>query len=167
MIELAYRQLIVMRHAKTEQSAGSDRARKLTSRGRADALEGGRWLQANGFAPQLVLTSPAARALATAEVVAAELASRPAIRTDDDLYGASSTETVEILAGTDEDVRSVLVVGHNPTMEELSYRLQQDPADPFAPHLPTAGLVVLELPADWAALSLGSAELTHWHVPRG
>lgn len=167
MIESAYRQLIVMRHAKTEQSAGSDRARKLTSRGRADARAGGRWLQENGFAPELVLTSPAARALATAEIVAAELGSPPELRSDDDLYGASAPETVEILAGTDEGIRCVLVVGHNPTMEELSYRLQQDPGDPWAPHLPTAGLVVLDLSGDWAALAMGSAELTHWHVPRG
>src|SRR6476661_490517 len=83
MVETAYRELIIMRHAKTEQSAGSDRARKLTSRGRADARAGGRWLRDNGFAPGLVLTSPAARALATAEIAAAQLASPPELRSDD------------------------------------------------------------------------------------
>ena len=86
--------MIVMRHAKTEQSAGSDRSRKLTSRGRADARAGGRWLRDNGFAPEVALVSPAARALSTAEIVSAELPTGPELRTVRELYGASVSETV-------------------------------------------------------------------------
>jgi phosphohistidine phosphatase len=167
MVQTGYRELIIMRHAKTEQSAGSDRARKLTSRGRADARAGGRWLLDNGFAPELVLVSPAARARATGEIVSAELTTGPEIKAVDDLYGASAAEAVVILASTDARVASVLVVGHNPTMADLAHRMQQDPADPWAPHLPTAGLVVLQVPGEWTDLALGSSVLTHWHVPRG
>jgi phosphohistidine phosphatase len=167
MVESGYRELIVMRHAKTEQDAANDRARELTSRGRSDARAGGRWLKDRGFAPDVVLVSPAARARGTADLLSAELGTTPEVRAVDDLYGASAAECVEIIASTDDEVRSVLVVGHNPTMEELAYRLQEDPADPWAPHLPTAGLVVLQVPGDWRDLAMGSAELTHWHVPRG
>jgi phosphohistidine phosphatase len=167
MVETGYRQLIVMRHAKTEQSAGSDRSRKLTSRGRADARAGGRWLLDNGFAPEVVLVSPATRALSTAEIVSAELTTGPELRTVGDLYGASASEAVEILASTEPEVASVLVVGHNPTMADLAHRLQRDPADPWAAHLPTAGQVVLQVPGRWTDLAMGSAELTHAHVPRG
>ncbi len=167
MVETGYRQLIVMRHAKTEQGAPSDRARELTSRGRRDARAAGRWLADNGLSPDLVLVSPAVRARSTAELVSAELASAPEVRTVDELYGASAEEATAVVAGTAADVASVLVVGHNPTMGELAHRLQQDPDDPWAPHLPTAGLVVLSVPDGWAALAVGSARLTHRQVPRG
>ena len=166
MAATGYRQLIIMRHAKTEQSAGSDRARKLTSRGRADARAGGRWLGDNGLTPTLILTSPASRALATADIVAAELTGGPETRTVEDLYGASPAEAIEILASTDDGAASVLVVGHNPTMEELAYLLQREAGEPWAPHLATAGLAVLDVPGEWADLAPGSADLTHWHVPR-
>jgi phosphohistidine phosphatase len=167
MVETGYRQLIVMRHAKTEHGATTDRARVLTSRGRGDARAAGRWLHDNRLSPEVVLASPAARALGTADLVCAELATRPDVRAVEDLYAASAAETLEIVTTTDGGVRVVLVVGHNPTMGELAHSLQQDPADPWAPHLPTAGLVVLEVPGEWADLSMGQAELTHWHVPRG
>lgn len=167
MATSGYRQLIVMRHAKTEQGAMSDRARALTSRGRADASAAGDWLVANGLSPDLALTSPAARAHATTDLVCAELATGPDVKVVPDLYGASAAEIVETVAGVDAAVRCVLVVGHNPSMAELAQQLQRDPADPWAPHLPTAGIVVLEVPGEWADLAMGTAELTHWHVPRG
>jgi phosphohistidine phosphatase len=167
MVRAGYRELIIMRHAKTEQTAGSDRARKLTSRGRADSRAAGRWLVENGFAPEVVLTSPAARALGTADIVCAELGTRPELRTVDDLYGASPAETVEILSSLDPTVRSALVVGHNPTMGALAHRLQEDPESSWPPHLPTAGLAVLDVPGEWAQLSMGAGELTRSHVPRG
>ena len=166
MVGTGYRELIIMRHAKTEQSAGSDRARRLTTRGRADARAGGRWLDDNGLTPDVVLASPAARALATGEIVCAELSGGLEPRSVDELYGVSADQVVEILASTEPTVSSLLVVGHNPTMEDLAYGMQQDPDDAWAAHLPTAGLVVLRAPGEWADLAMGVAELTHWYVPR-
>ena len=167
MVESGYRQLIVMRHAKTEQTAGSDRLRRLTSRGRADAKAAGRWLDDHDLAPDLVLSSPAARARETADIVAAALGGEPEIRTVDSLYGADADDVVELVGLAGSNIRIILVAGHNPTMGELAHRLQRDAADPWAPHLPTAGLAILSVPGDWADLTLGSTELTHWHVPRG
>lgn len=167
MVETGYRQLIVMRHAKTEQSASSDRARELTSRGRRDSRSAGSWLRENAITPDVVLASPAARARASADIVCGVLDGTPDVRIEENLYGASAAEVIETIAATARDARIVLVVGHNPTMEELAHALQADPADPWAPHLPTAGLAVLEVPGEWADLAMGSTELTHWHVPRG
>lgn len=167
MVESGYRQLIIMRHAKTEQSASSDRARDLTSRGRGDAHSAGRWLRENACVPDLILVSPVARAVATADLLCGELTHRPEVRRVDDLYGAGPGDVVELVAATDPTIASVLVVGHNPTMAELAHRLQREPAESGTPHLPTAGLVVLWAPGDWADLTMGSAELAHQHVPRG
>lgn len=167
MVESGYRQLIVMRHAKTEQSASSDRARDLTSRGRGDAHSAGRWLRENGCVPDLILVSPAARAVATADLLCGELTHRPEMRSVDDLYGASPDDVVALLAETDQTVGSVLVVGHNPTMADLAHSLQREPTHSATPHLPTAGLVVLRVSSEWADLAMGSAELAPQHVPRG
>jgi phosphohistidine phosphatase len=169
MVESGYRLLIVMRHAKTEPSASSDRARRLTSRGQADARAAGRWLADTDRVPGLVLHSPAARAVETAELVCSALgdARRPEVRQMDDLYGASAPEVVEIVTETATEVESLLVIGHNPTMGELAHDLQREPDESWAPHLPTAGVVVLKVGGQWTDLTMGSAELVDEHVPRG
>lgn len=167
MVERGYRQLIVMRHAKTEQEGSPDRARQLTSRGRGDARAAGQWLHDNALEPDLVLSSSAARARATLELVCAELASEPVVQVSDDLYGAAPDEVVDLIAEVGGAAQTVLVVGHNPTMEGLAHALQADPGDLWPAHLPTAGLAVLRVPEDWEELADGTAELIHWQVPRG
>jgi phosphohistidine phosphatase len=167
MVDTGYRHRIVLRHAKTEQVANSDRARVLTPRGRRDARAAGRWLREHDVVPEVVLTSPAARARATAELVSEELATAAEVRVIEDLYGGSVDDLLEVVATLDEETRVVAVVGHNPTMAELAHDLQKAPDAHWAQHLPTAGIAVLAVPGGWADLTPHSAELTHWHVPRG
>lgn len=167
MVETGYRQLIVLRHAKTEAFASSDRARKLTDRGRADAAAAGRWLQANSAIPTLVLTSPAARALATAEIVVEQLESECELRVVEELYGAGTYDVVELVREVDPETSSVLVVGHNPTMEDLAFGLDGSPAHEWSDHLPTAGIVVFTVERPWRELEVRSATLTARHAPRG
>ncbi len=167
MVETGTRRLIVMRHAKTAQEASSDRARELTSRGRADAKSAGRWMREEGIEPDLVLVSSAARARATADLVVAELAEAPEVRVVEELYSASAEEVLEIVTGVESTRRAVLVVGHNPTMEEVAQLLPDQEAPEAAAHLPTAGVVVLAVTEDWHRLRAGSAELVSVHVARG
>lgn len=167
MVEPGYRQLIVMRHAKTEQLADSDRARKLTPRGRTDARAGSAWLREQGVTPEIALVSPAARARETADLVADGISPSLAVRIVEELYGASPTEVIEIVAGVAAGARSVIVIGHNPTMADLVREVQRDVSKQSAAHLPTAGIAVLELSTEWADLRAGTAVLREWHVPRG
>ena len=167
MVQSGYRVLVVMRHAKTEEAVNGDRLRELTARGRSDAEAAGRWLAEQDLQIELVLTSPARRALATAELVVAQLADEPELRVVEELYGASAEEVLRLVAAVEEDKRSVLVVGHNPTMEEVGHVLPGGMPDPSADQLPTAGIVVLSLDADWTRLAAGSAELVQRHVGRG
>jgi phosphohistidine phosphatase len=166
MVDTGYRHLIVVRHAKTEQVANSDRARVLTPRGRTDARAAGRWLRDHDLSPEVVLTSPAARALVTAELVSEQLAPAPEVRVVEDLYGGSVDEVLEVVATLEGDTRLAAVVGHNPTMADLAHDLQKSPDAHWAEHLSTAGIAVLAVPGGWADLTPRSAELTHWHVPR-
>jgi len=166
MVETGHRQLIVMRHAKTQQVASTDSARELTSRGRGDARAAGSWLRKQGIEPDLVLTSSATRARDTTDLVVDELDVPPEVRVVDELYQASPEEALEIVAGVDGAEHRVLLVGHNPTMEELANLLARQPGDLDEAHLPTAGLVVLALTRPWDQLSAGSAEVVSRHVAR-
>lgn len=166
MVRPGYRQLIVMRHAKTEQVASSDRVRELTARGRDDAQVAGRWLSEHASELDLVLTSPAARAHETAELVIAELPGSPQLQVVDALYQASAEEVLQVLAAVEEGCRSVLVVGHNPTMEEVAQLLPHGLPDPSTVALPTAGLVVMSVDASWSRITAGSAEVMQRYVAR-
>ena len=166
MVRTGYRQLIVMRHAKTEQVASSDRVRQLTARGQRDARAAGRWLRDHDLVPDVVLTSPAVRARQTTEQLGSTLGMDPQVVEVADLYGASPGEVVEIVGEHGGTATTVLVVGHNPTMEDLAHSLQRDPEGSWAPHLPTAGIAVLRVSGDWTELAEGTADLTDWQVPR-
>ena len=161
------RRLVVMRHAKAEGSASSDRARRLTDRGVRDAVAAGRWLAESQLVPERALVSSAARARATFDGVADGLGGTPELQVVDELYGADVVEVVELCRQLPEPVATALVVGHNPTMAELVQALQRDPEHEWSAHLPTAGIAVLSLDGDWAGLELGAASLDGWHVPRG
>lgn len=157
--------MILLRHAKTEQQASSDRVRELTPHGRRDATAAGSWLRDHDLVPDLVLVSPAARALATARLACERLPVEPEIRVVEELYGASVGEALDVLTGVDDEVRRLLLVGHNPTMEDLASELQDGAGEPAAEHLPTAAIAVLRLPGVWSELGLRSAELTERYSP--
>jgi phosphohistidine phosphatase len=168
MVDTDYRVFVVMRHAKTETAGQTDRARRLTDRGRADAGEAGRWMLDVGLRPDLVLVSPAARTRATADLVVSRLSTEhvPRVEVVDALYGADPTEVLDAVRESVEgDEGCVLVIGHNPTMAELAHALQADPATPLSGHLPTAGVRVLETVAGWHDLASADATLSLSHDP--
>lgn len=117
--------LLVLRHGKAERPeiAGIDFDRQLTARGRRDARAVGEWLAAEGLQPDLVVTSSAARALQTAELAAesAEVDDPPVAV--DALYGADEEACLAALREHAEGEDTVLLVGHNPTLEALVERL--------------------------------------------
>ena len=129
------RTLWLLRHAKTETDpppGGTDFDRVLAARGRRDAAALGRLFAGGAGAlgvprsapfPTVALVSPAARTAATAEMVLGELASPPEVRLEKVLYNADPDEVLDELRRLEDDVRSAMVVGHNPTAHELSQAL--------------------------------------------
>jgi len=112
----ASRRVALVRHAKAESGEGrDDHERELTGRGRRAAAEAGRWLAAHLPEPDLVWCSSAARARQTWDAVSASLGAGEVV-TERDLYLASATDVVERVRGA--DVPAMVVVGHNPTIEE-------------------------------------------------
>jgi phosphohistidine phosphatase len=142
--------LLVLRHAKSSwsDSALDDHERPLNKRGRRDAPRMGELVREHGLMPDVVISSDAVRARLTAEAVV-EAARHPGqILLDPRLYAASAADIVSLLRTVGEKAETVMVVGHNPGLEELVAQLTGERQD-----LPTAALVKIVLPIDqWRGL---------------
>jgi phosphohistidine phosphatase len=118
------RRLILFRHAKTEARgpAGDDLSRRLTERGRADAELMGHVLADAGYTPDLALISPAARSRETWDKVAARVP-KARIELRKGLYDATPEEIADELGVGVENADTVIVVAHNPGLQELAVNL--------------------------------------------
>jgi phosphohistidine phosphatase len=166
------RRLVVMRHAKAEAVAATDHERRLTARGVRDATEAGKWARSANVLPDHVFVSAAARTQETwsAFSAAADLDVVPEV--DAALYSAGPDGALELLRTAPPDARTVLVVGHNPTMAQLVHLLDDGGADPdvfaaVSADFPTSAVAVLELSGGWRDLDLAGARIAAVHVGRG
>jgi phosphohistidine phosphatase len=163
------RTLVILRHAKTDRSDTlADLDRPLTERGHADAGAAGAWLAARGYRPDLVVCSPARRTRQTWHGVAVALEQKdaPEVRYEPGLYGAGGPDDVlELLRTLPDEVSTVLLVGHNPTLSQLSVAL--DPAGQRdSDGLSTCGLAVHEVAGPWSELVPGASKLVAAHTAR-
>mgnify|MGYP000859519748 CR=1 FL=1 len=162
MVEATLR-LFVLRHGKSDWSTGQpDFDRPLAERGRTGAQRVGAWMKDEGLVPDQVISSPARRARETAESVCRSLGLKErGICFDERIYGGSIAEMLASLADHAGDARQVLLVGHNPGLEELVDFLTQgqimQPDD--GKLLPTAALAALRPLTDWRSLGQRGAEL--------
>ena len=136
--------LLVMRHGKAEEGAPrGDKVRVLVERGEREALMMGALMKEEGLELDGVVSSDAARARSTAEIAAKAAGFGGAIRFDAEIYGAGLDDLLGVVKGLPDDWRCVLLVGHNPGMEDLAMALAEEGADLV--QLPTAGVARLEL----------------------
>lgn len=169
---MTIRRLIVMRHAKAEPYAVTDRARELTRRGVADAMDAGDYLAAARIVPDYAVVSTAVRTRSTWEAVAKASGSMAAAVYDEALYSGGVDGAVEVIQAAPADARTVILVGHNPTAEYLAHILDNGNGEPAAvtemlAGYPTSALTVLEVDAPWAELAEGVGRVRHFHVGRG
>jgi phosphohistidine phosphatase len=119
--------LILLRHGKAETDApsGRDFDRPLTGRGGRDATVVARALAEAGISPDLVLVSPAARALQTWEAMAAVF---PKVDVEQvpDLYETTPADILALAKSSGAEAATVMVVGHNPGLGQLAAWLAQD-----------------------------------------
>ncbi len=143
------RTLLLMRHAKSswQDESLADRDRPLTKRGKKDALAMGDLLLRRGWVPDVILASPAKRARSTARRVAKALSFRGEILHDDRLYSGGLAAFLRALDTLPADAQRVLIVSHNPTLEEAVQHLTG-----ASVHMPTAAVTVV---ATGAANDLG------------
>lgn len=149
------RTLILLRHAKSDWSHDEpDIARPLAKRGRRQAPEAGAWLAAHSDRIELAVVSPAERARSTWDLVAARLDGPPPTRIDDRVYAASADELLAVVRELPDRLRRVVLVGHNPGLEDLVALLTGQWTS-----LPTSALAVIALPGSWASAEDASGVL--------
>jgi phosphohistidine phosphatase len=156
------RELWLLRHGKSDRNiAMEDFDRPLKKRGKRDAERIGTWLQQQRLIPDWIVSSPAKRALATAKIVHKAIAVEGEIITQDKrLYQEGFGRLKTVLAECPTAARQILLVGHNPELEDLLVHLAgADNLPDTDKLLPTAALARLIMPDDWAHLEAGCARL--------
>ena len=119
------RRLILFRHAKAERSqpGEADRARALVERGRKDAARMGAYMANHALAPDRVLVSPAVRTQETWKSASAAFRPAPGATTVDRLYEATEHSILAAIKDVPASAHTLLVIGHNPGLQELTVRL--------------------------------------------
>ncbi len=165
------RELLILRHAKSDWDAGaaSDFDRPLTRRGKHDAPKIGAWLRQEGLVPDHVVSSPARRARQTALRVCKALEiGKGQVDWDPQIYEGSLTGLLEVLGRCPPDAPRVLLIGHNPGLETLVQHLSGAaltlPDD--GKLLPTGALARLAMPEYWADLTPGCGQFVSITRPR-
>ena len=154
--------LLVLRHAKSSWNdpALDDHERPLNKRGRRDGPRMGELVREYGLIPDVVISSDAVRARLTAEAVAEAARYAGEILLDPHLYLACPADILSLLRTVRENAETVMIVGHNPGLEELVEQLTGERQD-----LPTAALAQIGLPIDqWRDLKLSTRGtlVGHW-----
>ncbi len=160
------RRLIVVRHAKSDWSAGvADHDRPLAGRGRREAVLVGRWLREHSVDIDLVLCSSAKRTRQTWKRVAAQLDPQRVhgieLRVEERLYAASDRALLRVVRALPDSARAVLLVGHNPGLEDLVAEL----TGVWRP-LKTSSIAVLSGRSGWAHAGVRWAQLDSSATPR-
>jgi phosphohistidine phosphatase len=164
------RLLYLLRHAKSDWDDPElpDQERPLAPRGVRASKDLVKRLKKAGVAPSLVLCSPALRARQTLDLIAPALGRKVEIRYEDGLYGASAVDIVKRLGAVPASVPAVMVIGHNPTIQELTVELAGPGEDTthVRQKFPTAAVAILEIgERGWKNLHPGSAHLVGFLTP--
>ena len=149
--------LLLMRHAKSawDKPGLSDFERPLAPRGKREAPRMGKFLAEAELLPDLIVSSPAVRARATAELVMKAAAYTGPILFDPRIYDALATDLIEISARLAGNAERVMLVGHNPGFEDVIKLLGGG-----AVRMPTAAIACVELAADrWTSVEVESGTL--------
>jgi phosphohistidine phosphatase len=165
------RTLLLLRHAQAEVPWGTaDRDRGLTSRGGEQAQAVGHYLAAESLVPDGALVSDARRTRATYAWIASVLGEdAPSAYLDERLYESSAARMIAVINETPSTVRSLIVVGHLPTVQDVAMRLCSADSDEaavldMANGYPTAGLCVFKVQGEWAELDGRDARLERFET---
>lgn len=125
--------LVLLRHAKSAWPDVADHERPLGPRGLRDAPAAGRWLRDAGCLPALVICSTALRARETWTLAAGQLGIEVPVLFDERVYAAEPEDLLEVMSEVPEEVRTLLLVSHNPGLADLAV---SSPGRPWTPRRP-------------------------------
>jgi len=172
------KRLLLLRHAQTEQAnkdTPADSERQLTEQGQKDATKIGRALADRNYSADLIVCSPSRRTRQTLELATSQWRSTAKVEFVDAIYAASAQRLVKVIHALPDSAAAVLMIGHNPGMEDCLALLtprEQTPVDANGkgtPHrdFPTAALALLDFTvAKWPEILAHSGVLAEFIRPK-
>jgi phosphohistidine phosphatase len=166
------RRLTLLRHAKSswDDAHLADHERPLNARGREAVKTLRRHLEQRQSLPDLVLCSSAVRTVATLDGIRGALPATTSVEVEQGLYGAGENELLERVRGVPDDVGGVMLIGHNPGIEDLALLLIGDgdaaARAAMAAKFPTGAMAVLRTDGSWRDVGPGAAYLEEFWTPR-
>ncbi|MBQ2321382.1 MAG: histidine phosphatase family protein [Bacteroidales bacterium] len=152
--------LVLVRHGEAGYGDGEDFERRLTARGKNQALNASLLLKGWGISPEIFIASDAVRAKETAQIMAEQVSERKTIVYEHFLYEAYTTdELLGCLSQKAQESKTVALVAHNP---DITYKASNLAAEALPCSFPTAGLLVLQFEDDdWANVSARSGRIAY------
>lgn len=161
--------LYIMRHAKSDWSGPqiSDFERPINKRGTRNAMRIGEWMNENNHIPQKIISSPALRAKETIELVTEQISkfNLEDLTYEDELYLAGFTQLIEFINTYKDKVQSLMLVGHNPGIENLVNYLCDKSGDKET-IVTTANLFIFKFSSDSFNTAVDTIELVEAIKPR-
>ncbi len=152
--------LTLLRHAKSDQSAHvSDRNRPLNERGLRDAPVMAERLKESGYSPDKMVSSYALRAETTAKVFADALDA--VLIVDKALYNVDPGSVLETIQTMDETVKDLMLVGHNPTWEQLAGYFSNENIT-----MPACAVVQISFECEWKDVGRGKGKIVYFDYPK-
>ncbi len=149
------KRIVILRHAKTEKLAETDKVRRLTERGHEQAKQCAKWIASLPFEIDSAIVSTATRTTQTWE----ELGLSCPVKFSDDAFNASAEDWVHLIRGCTEDVETLLFVGHSPGVTDLAF------AHGFTGELSPCDAVVIELDEPWQQFGLHGGRVAQTFEP--
>lgn len=156
--------LYLLRHAKSSWDDASlkDFDRPLNNRGQKTAPKMGAFMRKQKIKPDIVISSPAVRASQTTELVREAAGLTAPLHFEAEIYEATPQRLLTIVQGIDDQMKSAMLVGHNPGFEELLAALTGE-----SKRMPTAALACIELDVPrWSEVASGSGKLSWLTRPK-
>ena len=160
--------LLLMRHGKSDWASTMDEDfyRVLASRGTQDAPIMGNWIKVHQYVPDQIICSPAIRAKQTVEHVCSQIdVAITNVYWDERIYGADIKKLLGVLSETQDKIKTLLMVGHNPGFSDLIDYLCPNNGL-IRKHMPTAAIAVISLNKIWSAVEQHSGILLHLVTPK-
>lgn len=158
--------LYIVRHAKSSWDFPelSDYERPLNTRGLRNAPEMGKRLKLQNIKPDLVLTSPAKRALETSRIICSEIGyPENKVQRKEELYHADEDEILEVIQEVSDQHKSLMLFGHNPG---LTFFVNEMTSENIY-NIPTCGIVAIELEVErWQDLDFDQGKLIFFDYPK-
>jgi len=152
--------LLLLRHAKSDWSVPvGDHKRPLNKRGSRDAPVMAKRVKKRGYRPDMILSSSALRAVQTAEAFAKALKSEPLF--DDRLYDAHENTIIDLIHAMEEEIKDLMLVGHNPTWESVVEYLTGERIV-----MPTCSMVQIAFDCHWKELKATEGKIVYFDYPK-